>query len=298
MTKENFLKIQQQSKKLIKNNGFAWLHTFVDLGLIFLAFFLSIQSGIILWGIGQILFFACIWRCFSILHSCVHNSFFKSRSLNNFWGRFFSILALIPYSSWKDAHLKHHRYPRHRELDPSLCLPRKENITPSVRKVLDLCWKLNIPVFSFLTIFFKSGQSKDSVGLDYSFFLVIFCHLVLILFLQLTYIKIFFVPYALYLWTSDMVIISQHNLFSNIQDQALVDLKLQDHDIVTRTIHVPEVIGRYVFLNFDLHTLHHVVPNVPHYHLRKIESSCISKISMFDWYKKIRKIPGHIVYLD
>lgn len=47
-------------------------------------------------------------RLFTIQHDCGHNSFFRSRRINNWVGRFISVLTITPYGFWKKAHAMHH----------------------------------------------------------------------------------------------------------------------------------------------------------------------------------------------
>jgi len=47
-------------------------------------------------------------RLFIIQHDCGHNSFFRSRHINNLVGRCISVLTITPYGFWKKAHAMHH----------------------------------------------------------------------------------------------------------------------------------------------------------------------------------------------
>ena len=47
-------------------------------------------------------------RLFIIQHDCGHGAFFKSKSMNNWVGRFIGVLTLTPYTLWRQAHLIHH----------------------------------------------------------------------------------------------------------------------------------------------------------------------------------------------
>ncbi|MBT8380697.1 MAG: fatty acid desaturase [Ignavibacteria bacterium] len=47
-------------------------------------------------------------RIFIIQHDCGHGSFFKSKSVNDFWGAVCSIFSLTPYHHWRKKHAIHH----------------------------------------------------------------------------------------------------------------------------------------------------------------------------------------------
>jgi len=47
-------------------------------------------------------------RIFIVFHDCCHQSFFKSRKANDFFGTLTGILTLFPYRQWKHSHNIHH----------------------------------------------------------------------------------------------------------------------------------------------------------------------------------------------
>jgi len=79
------------------------------LGLIVLSYILYDYSPIysIIIGIINSLF---LIRVFIIQHDCGHQSFFKSKKLNNFWGRVCSIMSIMPYQNWSFSHNYHHNH--------------------------------------------------------------------------------------------------------------------------------------------------------------------------------------------
>ena len=58
-------------------------------------------------GLGIINAFFLV-RIFIIQHDCGHQSFFKSRKLNNFVGKVCSVFSFMPYSYWAKSHNYHH----------------------------------------------------------------------------------------------------------------------------------------------------------------------------------------------
>ena len=47
-------------------------------------------------------------RIFIIFHDCGHQSFFRSKRANTFWGIVTGLVAFTPYHRWKDSHARHH----------------------------------------------------------------------------------------------------------------------------------------------------------------------------------------------
>ena len=49
-----------------------------------------------------------LMRVFIIQHDCGHGSYFESKRMNDFLGRFCSILTITPYHCWRKLHSVHH----------------------------------------------------------------------------------------------------------------------------------------------------------------------------------------------
>jgi acyl-lipid omega-6 desaturase (Delta-12 desaturase) len=47
-------------------------------------------------------------RIFIIFHDCGHQSFFRSRQVNNFWGAITGVITFTPYHYWSINHARHH----------------------------------------------------------------------------------------------------------------------------------------------------------------------------------------------
>lgn len=56
-----------------------------------------------------------LMRVFIIQHDCGHNSFYKSKDLNNIIGTICSIFTFVPYKYWRKGHAVHHAH--HAELE-------------------------------------------------------------------------------------------------------------------------------------------------------------------------------------
>jgi acyl-lipid omega-6 desaturase (Delta-12 desaturase) len=49
-------------------------------------------------------------RIFVLHHDCTHNSFFKSRNANEFWGLILGALVMTPFHRWRRSHNYHHAH--------------------------------------------------------------------------------------------------------------------------------------------------------------------------------------------
>jgi omega-6 fatty acid desaturase (delta-12 desaturase) len=51
---------------------------------------------------------AFLVRLFVLFHDCVHNSFFRSKKANTFFGYFLGVLVFTSFEDWRFSHLRHH----------------------------------------------------------------------------------------------------------------------------------------------------------------------------------------------
>ncbi len=264
-----------------------------------LAFYLSLQS-LPAWALGQTLLCGLMWSWFSILHTCGHNSYFKQRKLNHLIGHLASLIVFIPYFPWKYQHQAHHLWTGNNDKDPThFYLKNKPH--PLKLRFFEACWRLGLPVCSFVhgsNNFWSTESLKLSTHNEsqlnlyrMSCILLIVAHVALVFLLQWTYLQIFLLPWLFFLFSSDIILLSQHALLPNLksykQRQKPLPVTLQNPH--SRTIYIHPLIDRWVLLNFNLHNAHHRQPNLPHYALHKYEFEPAHKVQLHEWISYIRQ---------
>jgi len=84
------------------------LNSFLPYIALWVLMYISLSYSIFITiGLGLINAFFLV-RIFIIQHDCGHQSFFKSRSLNNFVGKICSVFSFMPYNYWAKSHNYHH----------------------------------------------------------------------------------------------------------------------------------------------------------------------------------------------
>lgn len=304
MDRATLQEMQQKARPFKATDAQGHWEMFSNLFITAAAIALSLSPSWIVWGIGQIVLLISFWRWFGILHSAVHSAVFKSPKMNLFIGHLASVFSFLPYESWKKSHLEHHRWTGWRERDPSLSLPSPDEISPTFKKILDVCWKLHIPIFSVIFTLSKIFSGKkptvetSQVSLKNKIVLPL-AHFIFLCVLGLAYFKVFALPFLVYLLMSDIVTLSQHNILESekLTGEARA-IPLWEHPNHTRTLTYPRWVSRHVFLYFDKHTLHHLIPHVPHYHIEAMGEWDIQEEQWSEWIKRAKKMPGHRVYLS
>jgi omega-6 fatty acid desaturase (delta-12 desaturase) len=311
-----YSELRTRYRHLVPSDTRAGTETLLQIGLTGAAICISLSEFTGLWLLGQILLAIVAFRWFVILHSCGHSSFFKSPGLNTAIGHLASIFCGIPYFPWRYAHTQHHVWTGWRDYDPVARDLFPEGNPPEIfLRALDIAWKLWMPVFwvaycfnSFWNVFrlrrakltaFQKNRMWTSIA-----------------FLSLTYVALALVPgipllklsglsSILLLYLLDLITLSQHNYIpakSVRQERAdgkpVSPFSPSEHALYTRTLAFPKWISRHFFLHFDLHSEHHLLPSLPHYHLDQIEFEPTHKTSGLGWVREAKKIRGRDLLLS
>ena len=91
-----------------------------------------------------------------------------------------------------------------------------------------------------------------------------------------------------------MFILSQH---SHIEipiagDENVRPIKFSEQLIYTRSISFVKFIERFLFLNFNLHELHHNYPGIPAYQLDKIKKETPNNVRFIDYIIDAKSLSG------
>jgi omega-6 fatty acid desaturase (delta-12 desaturase) len=83
-------------------------NTLIPLAIIVAAMFMTVRTNYLLTLLLAIPAGGLLVRVFIIQHDCGHQSFFNSRTANDFTGRLMSVLTMAPYGLWRREHAQHH----------------------------------------------------------------------------------------------------------------------------------------------------------------------------------------------
>ncbi len=283
--------------------------TFAGLALLATAggLWLSSQSSVTLWLLGQMVLAAALVEWFVLLHECGHGTLFRLRSANTLVGHVAGVLAMIPYPIWKRIHGRHHKWTGWQDVDPTTTALAPRSHPAWERAVVNVCWKYWIPLFSVLyrltnfwnlprlvRLFADSGTQRRllasalaSGGL-YIGVAVVAGPGVLARLLGLAVL--------LALVLEDVLIISQHTHIPMgcSHGQSVAPHAALDQERFTRSLRLPSWASRAA-LHFDAHELHHMYPFVPGYRLGEIDYTPANEVSWSQWIGRARAIPGEIL---
>jgi len=209
-----------------------------------------------------LLFAAFVFRAFAMMHECVHSSAHAKRWVNNTLGEVYGVLCFLPFMSWRDLHLDHHKWTGNVERDPSMKILvnfQRDNFT--VSKMVGKSWLYWIPLLGFMqnVVFWKATISKR----EYKFGIgsIVYLGLSIYFLGPLTLV----IGFIAYLYLVEIINCSHH--LDLVQWTGEVQFRTYEQDQFARSCVYPKCLAHFLFLNFNLHAEHHLFPTHPWYQL-------------------------------
>jgi omega-6 fatty acid desaturase (delta-12 desaturase) len=252
---------------------------------------------------GQLLLAIFFFQCFILLHETGHNSYFKTRFANSFFGNIFAFISFIPFSSWVDIHNLHHKWTGYRDKDPTTEGTVSPKFSPLTKLLVNISWLIWFPLF---TIGYRIGNYWNIQKIKKH---VLPSHLNRIyknMWIQITlYISLFYfsgtwiiqhllLGYFISLIISDVFILSQHSHIKIpiAREQEVKPIRYAEQIKYTRSISFSAWIARYIYFNFNLHELHHLQPGLPSYYLDQINLETPNKVSFLNYLLDAKVMSG------
>jgi omega-6 fatty acid desaturase (delta-12 desaturase) len=269
-------------------------------------FFLSAQNRWTAWLVGQVLLAAAFLHWFVLLHECGHNTLFRNRRLNQVAGRVAGFFALIPYTSWRLVHARHHRWTGWQDLDPTTTALTPRRRCAMARAVVNVCWKYWIPLFSItyralnywhvprLRKMFPHHDARRAMALDTAA-IVLIGIIAIVTFGPATIVRLAACALVLSFIAEDVLLLSQH---THVPQQLaagapVAPIPAPAQEPFTRSLRLPAAIST-ALLHFDAHELHHMYPFVPGYRLRRIPYRPAGEVHWWRWIALARRVPGEV----
>jgi fatty acid desaturase len=253
----------------------------VDGLLVVASWYLGQAATLFTWTFSQIIMVIVLTHLYVIHHETVHSTVFKNRTYNEILGHILSVIIALPFLPRRHSHLHHHNWAGNIN-DPTnqRLIARLSSASDSKLKIINFLWKLCFP---FLIVnerialwrkpfqeWFKGGRTKlnkkeivyqvNYLAFYFLFFIVVCCFG-----LFTTFINWFLPAWIMLLFVEEMANLPHHadtELYDNPQA-----LPFWEQDSVTHSCRSIPFWSKWILLNFNLHTSHHLFPWVPWYKL-------------------------------
>lgn len=254
------------------------------------------------------------WSLFVLGHDCGHGSFSPSRRLNNFVGHIVHSFILVPYHGWRISHRTHHANHGHVENDESWY-----PMTEALYRTLNIFEKLGRLQFPFPLLaypFYLWTRSPGKNGTHYSPSSDLFdssewkevitstaCWFAMVAILAdvvfhkgfLWTFKLYFIPYIVNVVWLDFVTYLHHHGY----EKKIPWYRGQEWNYMRgglSTIDRDYGIFNKIHHDIGTHVVHHLFPQIPHYHL--VEATAAVKPLLGNYYREPKRsglIPLHLL---
>ena len=268
-----------------------------------LGLFFSLQDNIVLWGIGQLTLAIALCLWFILMHEAGHKTLFQHAILNEWAGHVSGFFAGTPFIAWKKIHFRHHKWTGWQDLDATTATLVPRSMKPSETVIINFCWKFGIPLFALTYQFnnfwnyfriqkYVSKRNHNQIlGNLVGLFLV---YLIFMSWVGVDFMLQCIVPaWIVSLVLKEILILSQHtHIPSQLSHQQLVQpVPPLQQEKYTRSLKFPKIIS-ILLLNFNMHELHHMYPQVPGYYLHQIGYQSQNDVSVIQWLQAVRSLSG------
>jgi omega-6 fatty acid desaturase (delta-12 desaturase) len=298
MNKEAYLELQRDLRPEFKIH-----HPLIDLcvSLLMVALFCYLVTipEILPYVIAQILLGFIILRSLFLMHECAHGAAFKNAKLNMLVGNIHGVLCFLPFPAWRYTHLKHHTYSGVRGMDPLLLISSASKRPRAMSFVTSLLWKIGFPLVELIRAvgYLLSPLIIQKKTKDRALFMKSLFSIILLMgfwvwaaktFPEFVNVQTFLPGILIYFILNELISLPQH-LDMPSREQTEGSFQLWDHSQVTRSVGIYPFLARHLFLNFNLHTEHHIFPKLPWRQLPAARDVLVSKLegsykeAKWDW---------------
>ena len=254
-----------------------WLQTFSHLGAIFICSFCLILTWGAALAVPLFLLQGVLINClYAGVHELSHNTVFKTRGLNEFFGRLFTFILLMGRDQDKFEHFQHHRHTQDVELDAEIVGSKPFTLVSYLLYMLAITyWPKRIGEVLRLAAGhtqywpWLSEPQLKTVHKEARLMLVGYALILIISILLGT-------AAALKFWLLPMFLMK---CFQNLQNTAehLGMPHVQDVAVNTRTIRAHPIM-HWLLWNMPYHMAHHSYPMIPFYNLSKLHDNIVESL--------------------
>ncbi len=228
--------------------------------------------------LGSLLMFVLMFRCFGVMHEAVHGAVSKNKFINQLMGILCGAVGLFPYETWRKSHLSHHQWSGNVEKDSVMALVvAVPKMSPQIQRALSVIWRTWFPILAILqhVVFWKISlniyrQNLGSTKILVSLVAPALAWGALIVLTPLSFSFGVLLP-SLFLFFVAIEVVNLPHHLQLPQFRGEEKFPAWQQYLTVRSCVYPRWFARLVVLNFNYHTEHHMFPDVPWYHLEKLQ---------------------------
>lgn len=261
------------------------------------------------WFFAQLALGVVILQWFFLLHDLGHDHFFGDTNVNVTVGHFSSLFCILPFYPWKYIHRTHHLWTGWKDKDPTMTIIIPRQFPEWKKKLINFCWKYWIPLFTLSFSFANFWNIKKlnrmfpqyKLKNAFSIFFPVVVHIFLIAnYGWSTYAHSFGLGFFVFLFLCDPLLLSQHSSIpqNHSQGAKVPAFQFREQDQYTRSLVFPHWMSKYIFLGFNNHIVHHLIPTMPGYFLSDIKVQNANDEHWWTWLKRAKMTKGFDLLLS
>lgn len=249
---------------------------------------LALKAAWQLGGFGSLLLALVLLHAYLLLHEATHSAISKNTSLNDWVGHVAGWMILMPFLPRQRSHLLHHMWAGHPKGDPAnhRLIQKFSVMTLAQELRLERIWRSWIPLLTLndrLGMWLDPFQKRNAGGRSSRFtreirsiYIDLLVYFIFIVLLTQTgclqKFLVWYLPALLIQMFFEELTNLPHHAETFLLDEKDDALPYWEQHRVTHSCKSLPVWSRYVLLNFNLHTAHHLFPWVPWNGLPKVHS--------------------------
>ncbi|XVF19853.1 hypothetical protein REPUB_Repub11eG0146700 [Reevesia pubescens] len=299
----------------IKNPWRSMSYVFRDVNMVFALVAAAVYfNSWFFWPIYWVAQGTMFWALFVLGHDCGHGSFSDYPILNSVLGHILHSSILVPYHGWRISHRTHHQNHGNVEKDESwVPLPEKIYKNLGIRTRV-LKFTIPFPLFAYPIYLWKRSPGKE--GSHFNPYSNLFtpqerklvmtstacwtAMALLLAYLSFAFgpsqmFKLYGIPYATFvIWLDSVTYLHHHG-----HEQKLPWYRGKEWSYLRGGLTtIDRDYGLFNNIHHDIgtHVIHHLFPQIPHYHL--VEATKAAKPVIGKYYREPKKsgpIPFHLI---
>lgn len=244
-----------------------------------------------------------MFRNFALMHDASHAGLVTHKPLRYCLGLLSGMVCFLPYDLWKKSHLQHHYWAGNYEQDPVLMIVKKfPRASAFGKKVFTFFWKSGIPFAGFSqNVVFWINAYKDwranifslKSWFDFCFPLAAWA----VLLMSLNSWQLAMVGVGIYCYLRLVELVNfPHHVGLYLGELGDNHLQASEQHQITRTCLYSRWFEKFIILNFNYHSEHHMFPDLPWHqlaeaHLKIMQTEAKNLIHIVDhsWIQKQQK---------
>ena len=239
----------------------------------------AVQRGWPFW-IGQALLALFYFHNFAIMHEAGHGNIHRRDLINVIIGHYTSLFCFLPFYPWRYIHQEHHTWTGNPEKDPTMKQVLRMKTKKRIPLAVKFTWRSWIPLGAVLqhvvfwtypiSIWREGRMKRQRIHMLISILFLAAGLAVLAEFLGWRGMSRLWPSFVIYLVGVELVNFPHHLDMPTVDPNSSKQrLYVWEQQATTRSCRYPGILSELLVLNFNLHTEHHIFPDLPWFRLKE-----------------------------